>query len=114
VVRELSPENKIRILNYNRPTCSYFWLFAKVFLLKVVRPLKIYQHTKFHGPTLTGEIFASTSDVWTSTILECLKLDIRNSGVVVTFNVMTSLLNLIKKYKLLHKFDKETERFMIS
>jgi hypothetical protein len=30
-------------------------------LLKVVHALKIYQYTKFHGPTLTGASFASTS-----------------------------------------------------
>jgi hypothetical protein len=29
------------------------------YLLKVVHPLKIYQYTKFHGPTLTGASFAS-------------------------------------------------------
>jgi hypothetical protein len=28
-------------------------------LLKVVHPLKIYQETKFHGPTLTGASFES-------------------------------------------------------
>jgi hypothetical protein len=43
-------------------------------LLKVVHPLKIYQHTKFHGPTLTGASFASTSGVLTSAILEWLKV----------------------------------------
>jgi hypothetical protein len=31
--------------------------FAKVVGLKVVHSLKICQHTKFHGPTLTGTIF---------------------------------------------------------
>jgi hypothetical protein len=31
--------------------------------LKVVHPLKIYQHTKYHGPTLTGASFASISEV---------------------------------------------------
>jgi hypothetical protein len=35
--------------------------------------LKIYQHTKFHGPTLAGARSASTSEAWTSAILECLK-----------------------------------------
>jgi hypothetical protein len=37
-----------------------FNFFAKVVLLKVVYPLNIRQHTKFHGPTLT---FAFTSAV---------------------------------------------------
>jgi hypothetical protein len=36
---------------------------TKIVLLKVVHPLKIYQYTKFHGPTLTGASFASTSEV---------------------------------------------------
>jgi hypothetical protein len=31
--------------------------------------LKIYQYTEFHGPTLTGASFASTSEVWMSAIL---------------------------------------------
>jgi hypothetical protein len=30
--------------------------------------------SKLNGPTLTGASFASTSEVWTSTILEWLKL----------------------------------------
>jgi hypothetical protein len=38
-----------------------FWFLAKVVLLKAVRLLKINQHAKFHGPTLSGECFASTS-----------------------------------------------------
>jgi hypothetical protein len=35
--------------------CSYSWFVKGMVLLKVVYPLKIYQHTKCHGPTLTGE-----------------------------------------------------------
>jgi hypothetical protein len=31
-------------------------------LLKIVHLLKVYQHIKFHSPTLTGESFASTSE----------------------------------------------------
>jgi hypothetical protein len=40
-----------------------FFVFDKMVLLKDVDPLKIYQYTKFHGPTLTGASFASTSEV---------------------------------------------------
>jgi hypothetical protein len=36
---------------------------AKVVLIKVVYPLNICQHTKFHGPTLTGTSSASNSVV---------------------------------------------------
>jgi hypothetical protein len=41
-----------------------FFVFDKngLVLLKVVHPLKIYQHTKFHGPTLAGARSASTSE----------------------------------------------------
>jgi hypothetical protein len=42
-----------------------FFVFDKngLVILKVVHPLKIYQYTKFHGPTLIGASFASTSKV---------------------------------------------------
>jgi hypothetical protein len=52
----------------------FFVFFTKMVSLKVVHPLKIYQNTKFNGPTLIGASFASTSEVRTSAILECLKL----------------------------------------
>jgi hypothetical protein len=39
---------------------------TKMFLLKVVHLLKVYQHAQLHWPTLT---FASTSEVWISAIL---------------------------------------------
>jgi hypothetical protein len=41
----------------------FFWFFTKMAWLKVVLPLKIYQHAKFYGPVLTGESFAPTSGV---------------------------------------------------
>jgi hypothetical protein len=47
--------------NFQPPAIFVFFIFllfaAKVVLLKVVYPLKICQHTKYHGPTLTGQIF---------------------------------------------------------
>jgi hypothetical protein len=52
-----------KVITFKRPPCSYFLFLTKVVLLKVVYPLKIYQYTKFHGPTLTGANFASTSEV---------------------------------------------------
>jgi hypothetical protein len=68
-VHELSPQNKLRILTFKRPPCSYFLFLTKMVLLKVVHPLKVYQYTKFNGPTLIGASFASTSEVRTSAIL---------------------------------------------
>jgi hypothetical protein len=63
-------------MNFNIQTAAMFvFLFlTKMVLLKVVHPLKIYQYTKYYGPTLTGESFASTSEVWTSAIFEWLKV----------------------------------------
>jgi hypothetical protein len=46
----------------------------KMVPFKVVHPLRIYQVTKFLGPTLTGVTFAFTSEVCSSTILEWLQL----------------------------------------
>jgi hypothetical protein len=51
-----------------------FFVLSKMVSLKVVHPLKIYQYTKFHVPTLTGASFASISEVRTSAILEWLKV----------------------------------------
>jgi hypothetical protein len=49
---------------FNIQTAAMFVFFlTKMVLLKVVHPLKIYQYKKFHGPTLSGASFASTSDV---------------------------------------------------
>jgi hypothetical protein len=82
MVHKLSPQNKLLILTFKRPPCLYFFL-TKMVLLKVVHPLKIYQYIKFHGPTLTGASFASTSEVWTSAILESLKVrdyEVRRRG----------------------------------
>jgi hypothetical protein len=62
-VHALSPKNKMLILNFNHPPCSYFWFFTKVVSLRVVHSLKFYQNTKFHGPTLTDASFAYTPEV---------------------------------------------------
>jgi hypothetical protein len=52
-------------MNFNIQTAAMFvfFYFDKMILLKVVHPLTIYQFTKFHGPTMIGASFASTSEV---------------------------------------------------
>jgi hypothetical protein len=57
----LSPQ-KEKTINFNIQTAAMFaFLFlTKMGLLKVVHPIKIYQYTKFHVPTLTGAIFHPT------------------------------------------------------
>jgi len=61
-------------VNFKFQQPSLFFFGAKLILLKVVHPQKIYQQTEFRGPTSTGESFASTSVVWKSAILEWFKL----------------------------------------
>jgi hypothetical protein len=63
-------------MNFNIQTAAMFvfFVFDKKVLLKVVHPLKIYRYKTFHGPTLTGASFASTSEVWTPVILEWLEV----------------------------------------
>jgi hypothetical protein len=54
------------ICSFQHSTAHYVRIFRfsqKRFILKVVHPLKIYQNTKFHGPTLIGASFAPTSKV---------------------------------------------------
>jgi hypothetical protein len=52
-------------MNFDIQTAAMFvfFVFDKNDLIKFVHPLKIYHYTKFHGPTLTGASFASTSEV---------------------------------------------------
>jgi hypothetical protein len=86
-------------MNFNIQTAAVFVFFlflTKTLLLKVVHPLKLYQYTKFHGPTLTGASFASTSEVWSSPFWNGWRYGITKYGVEVTFNGMISLLNFIK------------------
>jgi hypothetical protein len=63
-------------ITFKFPLIATFYLLflTNTVPLKVVSPLKIYQHTKFHGPELTGSGFASNSEVWKSAILGRLKL----------------------------------------
>jgi hypothetical protein len=65
--------------------------------------LKIFQHIKSHGPTLTGATynFSSTSHplVW-----NCWSYGIKAYGFEVTFNYFTSLLNFIKIILIVTKF----------
>jgi hypothetical protein len=60
--------------NYEPPSMFVFLVFRKIVSLKVILPLKGYQNIKFHGSTLTRASFASTSEVWTSAVLEWLQL----------------------------------------
>jgi uncharacterized Zn-finger protein len=68
--------------------------------LKVVHPLKVYQYTKFHGPTLTGASFQKFErpPFWNG-----WSYGIKKYGVEVTFNGMTSILNFIRMYHLFQK-----------
>jgi hypothetical protein len=54
---------------FQLPSMFLYFIFQKNGRNKV-HALKIYQHTKLNGPTFTSSGFASTSEVWISTILE--------------------------------------------
>jgi hypothetical protein len=62
--------------NFNFQLSSTFVLlcFTKMVLLKILYPLKSYQYAKSDGPVLTCASSATPSEVWTSLILEWLKL----------------------------------------
>jgi hypothetical protein len=70
----MSRLHKTKNFNIQLAAMFVFFVFDKMVSLKVVHPLKIYQYTKCHDPTLTGASFASTSEVWMSAILEWLKV----------------------------------------
>jgi hypothetical protein len=78
---------------FQQPVMFVFLVFRKSDL--VVHPLKIYQHTKFYGPALTGENFASTSMFECPPFWNSWSYGIKDYGVEVSFNGIT-LLNFIK------------------
>jgi hypothetical protein len=59
-------------MNFNIQTAAMFvfFYFDKNSLIKSYSSFEDLSVSKFHGPTLTGASFASTSEVWTSAILE--------------------------------------------
>jgi hypothetical protein len=85
-------------------------------LLKVVHPLKLYRNTKFHGPTLSGASFASPQKFGHPPFWNDCSYSVKNYGVEVIFNGMTSPLNFIKLYQLVHKLvggDRHADRMVI-
>jgi hypothetical protein len=50
-------------VNFKYQPPAVFVFFVKMVFTKVVHPLKIYQNTKFHGPTLSGASSVLTSEV---------------------------------------------------
>jgi hypothetical protein len=64
-------------MNFNIQLAAMFvfFVFDKNGLLNSCSSFEALSvYTQFHGPTLTGASFASTSVVWTSAILEWLKV----------------------------------------
>jgi hypothetical protein len=77
-----------------------------------------FPNLTLYSPGVTAASFASASEVWTSGILERLKLRDKNLDFEVTFNGMTSLLNF-KHYQLFQNLlvrstHVRTDRFVIS
>jgi hypothetical protein len=59
----MSVSRKQNVIKFQQTNMFLFLAFCKSGNLKSVHPVEIYQHTKFHSPTLTGEMFASISAV---------------------------------------------------
>jgi hypothetical protein len=57
------PQSLVQRLSQHNLSTFVFFVLTKIILLKMFLPSKIYQHLKFHGPALTGTIFAPTSEV---------------------------------------------------
>jgi hypothetical protein len=67
--------HKNKVKSNNQPTATFAcYTPCESGLTERVQPPKISLDTKFHGPMLPSEIFASTSEVRMSTILKWLKL----------------------------------------
>jgi hypothetical protein len=72
----------------------------KLLKFQVVHLFKVYQQTKFHGPTLTTANFASTSEVRMSCHFGVVEGKGLKYDIKVILNDMISLLNFIQMYQL--------------
>jgi hypothetical protein len=52
-----------------QPLSTLVFLRFKNGLLEGLHPLKIYEHTRRHGDTLSSARFAPTSEIWTSAFI---------------------------------------------
>jgi hypothetical protein len=67
---------KIIKFKFHRLFTFVFIVISKQIVIKSCPYFKLYQYTKFHGSTLTGENFPSISEIWTSAfwMVECTEL----------------------------------------
>jgi hypothetical protein len=80
----LGVEPNIMKFNFQPPSTIFP---TKMLVLKVVYPLTIHQHSKFHSLSLTGASSLATSEIRTSPILERFQ-GTRLKSLVI-FNGMT-------------------------
>jgi hypothetical protein len=66
---------------YKPPAMIVFFFFPKIVSSKVVHPSHIYQNTNFHGPTLSGEGFASPQKFERQQICNGCSYSIKNDGL---------------------------------
>jgi hypothetical protein len=103
--------------NFQPSAMIIFLVVAKVIVLKVVRPLKICQYTKFMVACWLVQVLHPPQNSEHPAFWNGRSYRTKNYGVEVTFSVMTSLLNFIKFYHLFQKLtwvDKHTDRKVIS
>jgi hypothetical protein len=86
-----------------------------MFLLKVFHPLNIYKNATFCGPTLIGATLHSPQKFERPPFWSGYSYGIKNYGIEVTINGMTSLLNFINICQLVQKLieGNDTDRMVI-
>jgi hypothetical protein len=107
---------------FQLPDARHFVCFGchKKGLIKIYSSFQDVSACKCYGVTLSGESFTSTSEVWTTAILEWLKLRLTNYDIEFTFSSMHSLLNVLNVYWLVQKLfargggETHTDRKVIS
>jgi hypothetical protein len=91
-------------INFNFiPAASFIFYSSQngLTLYKVAHPFKIFQRTKFYGPTFTAVLRPPQ---------KFERLPFYNGEVYVTVNGMTFLLNVVKFYQLFQKLLIDTHR----
>jgi hypothetical protein len=91
------------ILNFNRPPCSYFSFFAKVVLLKLFILWRSISIQNFMILWWLVQVLHPPQKFERPPYWYDCSYGIRNHGIEITYNGMTSLLSFIKRYQLVQK-----------
>jgi hypothetical protein len=95
-------KNKM-LLNFNRPTCSYFWLFARVVTLKVFILSRSTSIQNFIVQCWLVKCLHPSQQFKRSTLWNGWSYRIKTCSVEGNFSCMTPLLSFIIIYQLVPK-----------